>query len=330
MEIVAESRDYSGVTSIKQKNRPVTLRFISGLHAGAAHNIHDGEWLLLGAAEDCDLLLGDLGIAAYHCLIGVMQSRLCIRSLEAEVQWNDINIPAGNVRTVSPLGELKMGETQIQFSSQIKRRALLPPVLRHYVWVALSLLLSTSATYVMAVSLFGSEVSDHASADLKNIDLHTEDLQKKEKAAQEEGRRMAASLRDIMRLSGIEAETRFQEDGTVDVIGYFGDGKSVANAVQSRAVREIRGLKRVQVVNKSIVEDVRVPDAPLNMPASDTKMVKIIFGSDPYLVVTDGSRYYPGARLPNGYSLVSILDKEAVLVETESGEETLMSVHELF
>lgn len=330
MDIVAESRDSSRVVDIKRKNWPVVLRFTGGLHAGATHKLREGEWLLVGAAEDCDLLLSDPGVVAHHCLVGVMKSRVCVRSLEAEVQWNDMIIPPGAVRTVSPKGELKMGESQIQFSGEIKKRSLLSPALRHYVWVTLSLFLSMSATYVMAVSLFGNEASDLASTSVQNLDLHAEARQQKIKAAQESGRRMAASLRDIMRLSGIEAETRFQEDGTVDVIGYFGDGKNVANAVQSRAVREIRGLKRVQVINKSIVEDAIVPIAQPNMPASDTKMVKIIYGSDPYLVVTDGSRYYPGARLPNGSSLVSILDKEAVLVMNASGEETLMSVYELF
>lgn len=330
MEIVAESREHSGAASIKHKNWPVALRFVSGLHTGATHKFREGEWLLLGAAEDCDLLLSDPGVAPHHCLVGVIKSRLCIRSLEAEILWNDMIIAPGDVRNVSPLGELKLGETQIHFSGELKRRALLPPALRHYAWVTLSLLLSTSATYVMAVSLFGSDASDLASPSVQNYDLDAEERLQKANASQEAGRRMAASLRDIMRLSGIDAETRFQESGTVEVIGYFGDGKSVANAVQSRAVREIRGLKRVQVINKSNIEDAHAPVVQPNMPASVTKMVKIIYGSDPYLVVTDGSRYYPGARLPNGSSLVSILDKEAVLIKTASGEETLMSVHELF
>lgn len=330
MEIVAESRVSSSAANIKHKNGPVSLRFVSGLHAGAAYDLREGEWLLLGTAEDCDLLISDPGVSVHHCLVGLMKSRLCVRSLDADVQWNDSAISPGGVRTVSPRGELKLGETQIQFYGEIKRRPMLTPVLRHYAWVAFSLLLSTSATYVMAVSLFGNEAMDLPPESVKSADLDVEESEQKAKAAKEAGRRMAASLRDIMRLSGVEAETRFQDDGTVEVIGYFGDGKNVANAVQSRAVREIRGLKRVQVINKSFAEDDRVPDVQPSMTSSDTKMVKIIYGSDPYLVVTDGSRYYPGARLPNGYSLVSILDKEAVLVKTAGGEETLMSVHELF
>ena len=59
-------------------------------------------------------------------------------------------------------------------------------------------------------------------------------------------------------------------------------------------------------------------------------MVKIIWGSDPYLVGTEGSRGISWCKAAQWAQMVSIMDKTTVLVKAENGEETFMDVSELF
>ncbi len=52
--------------------RPILLRLLSGLHAGAAMELSPGEWLL-GSGEACDLLVTDPGVRERHLALRVAQ-----------------------------------------------------------------------------------------------------------------------------------------------------------------------------------------------------------------------------------------------------------------
>ena len=115
---------------------------------------------------------------------------------------------------------------------------------------------------------------------------------------------MAHDVAEVLRLSGIPGETHYEGNGAVAVHGHLGDPQAVARVVQSRAMREITGLKRVAVVNLD------QPSAPSAATDDTPRVVRAIQSNDPYVITTDGSRYYVGATLPHGGRLTGVQNGE--------------------
>lgn len=124
------------------------------------------------------------------------------------------------------------------------------------------------------------------------------------------GNSIARDVVDVLRLSGIPAEGRYLGDGQVEVRGHFGDQAKLQKVVESRAMREVGGLKKIATVNLD------TPPAPPAKPKDDGKLIaEVVGGNDPYIVTRDGSRYYVGAKLPGGGTLQAI-DGQDVVVDT--------------
>ncbi len=121
---------------------------------------------------------------------------------------------------------------------------------------------------------------------------------------------IAQDVREVLRMSGIGARTRYLGDGRVEVGGFFGDESELAEILSSRAIRDVASLSEVVVVN-----DKPAPVKPDPGMRPGKKIVSVVRGQDPYIVTADGSRYYVGARLPSGGKLHSISEQE-VLIDT--------------
>lgn len=115
------------------------------------------------------------------------------------------------------------------------------------------------------------------------------------------GDNIASDVAEVLRLSGIAAETRYVGAGRVDISGGFGDGEALREVLASRAMLDIGGLKDVGIANST--EPAAVLPEPL-------PLLRIVKGSDPHLVTEDGSRYYIGAALPGGETLYEIDDDQ--------------------
>jgi type III secretion system YscD/HrpQ family protein len=125
------------------------------------------------------------------------------------------------------------------------------------------------------------------------------------------GSSIAHDVVDVLRLSGMQADGRYLNEGQVEVRGHFGDPAKLQKVVESRAMREVGGLRKVVTLNLD------TPPAPApSKPADDGKLIaEIIGGKDPYIVTRDGSRYYVGAKLPDG-GILQAIDGQDVLVDT--------------
>jgi type III secretion protein D len=97
----------------------------------------------------------------------------------------------------------------------------------------------------------------------------------------------------------------------------LGDPKALATIIQSRAMREIVGLKRVLAMN---LDDPHGSSSPTQVDS--TRIVSAISGDDPYVVTADGSRYYVGAELPQGGRLAGVQGDD-VLIERNGQVEHL-------
>lgn len=120
------------------------------------------------------------------------------------------------------------------------------------------------------------------------------------------GEAVADDVSEILRLKGIEAAANYEGDGRVRVEGHLGDEGQLSAAIQSRAMRDIQGLKKVVAVNLDGSSKPRTPAAP-------KRIVSVGSGADPYVVTADGSRYFVGAKLPSGSQLAAIEGSQIVL-----------------
>jgi type III secretion protein D len=132
------------------------------------------------------------------------------------------------------------------------------------------------------------------------------------------GSAVAQDVAEVLRLSGIAGETVYDGDGAVKVRGHLGDPAHLAAIVQSRAMREITGLKRVLVFNLDNPDEpstapASAPAAPLRNP---TRIILALGGTHPCVVTADGSRYRVGAVLPQGGRLRGV-ENGTVLIERD-------------
>ncbi|MFK8014890.1 MAG: FHA domain-containing protein [Gammaproteobacteria bacterium] len=126
------------------------------------------------------------------------------------------------------------------------------------------------------------------------------------------GDEIATDVREVLRMSGFGANTRYLGKGEVAVSGTFGDEHALARVLDSRSVRDVVGLAKIAVQNASPAAD---QTGELAIPKTK-KIVSVVRGDDPYVVTADGSRYYVGALLPGGSRLHDITS-DAVWVLTD-------------
>ncbi|WP_426702942.1 FHA domain-containing protein [Rhodanobacter sp. Col0626] len=73
----------------------LSLRVLTGTHAGAEIRLPDRGILMIGHADDCDLILADEGIAAHHCVLTVVGDQVLLRAMDGSVATHDGPIAVG-------------------------------------------------------------------------------------------------------------------------------------------------------------------------------------------------------------------------------------------
>ena len=136
--------------------------------------------------------------------------------------------------------------------------------------------------------------------------------------------RIAQNVKEILRLSGINATTESLGNGTVKISGHFGfDNKhlenndsdnKIATAIHSRAIQEIQGLRKIIKINLD------VSAKPKPSVRAGKFLARTVRGADPYAISKDGSRYYIGSVLPGGATLDAI-ENETLIISTTTGSQ---------
>lgn len=63
----------------------LVLRVVRGLHDGASRGCMLADMVIVGSADDCDLILADEGVAAHHCVIKIDGDNWFVRALDGDV-----------------------------------------------------------------------------------------------------------------------------------------------------------------------------------------------------------------------------------------------------
>lgn len=296
------------------------VHVVGGLHAGAALTITTDDALLVGADDDCDMILADPGVAAHHCMLTARGDKVTLRPIDAAVITRGHDHPPGETVALAVGERVELGQAVLEIVSATdiaERRAHVPtrpkPARRS---VRATLLHQSrwgvTAVLAVAVACEIHPVSRETPVPTALAQTNTANAAAGESAP--EGAAVAHDVGEVLRLSGISGDSHYDGNGGVTVKGHLGDPQTLAAVVQSRAMHEITGLKRVSVVNLDH------PESPRDANTDTHRIVTAVASKDPYVITTDGSRYYVGATLPGGGRLAGVQDGE-VLIERE-GEVT--------
>ncbi|HEX7814089.1 FHA domain-containing protein [Dyella sp.] len=98
------------------------LRVFSGVHSGAEFRMPERGILMIGQADDCDLILGDEGIAGHHCVLTVIGDQVLLRALEGTVATDDRQLAPGDSMTLEHFAVVRMGEVRFAVGSHWSER----------------------------------------------------------------------------------------------------------------------------------------------------------------------------------------------------------------
>jgi len=305
------------------------LMVTAGLHKGAVIRLDSADMLVIGAADDCDVILADTGVRSHHCVLKRQADKFFLRTIEGALNVNGHEQDPGATIFVPPRAPVIIGSAAFEIvatsssadsSAQVdpnehpparaplSRSQLVSQMLRQRplgVTAAVAAIIATVFA-VRAISLGISAQSGQGVAGQANVAAAV---------TSRSGASIAHDVAEVLRLSGITCEAQYNGDGAVTVSGHLGDPKSLEAIVKSRAIREIVGLKRVMAINLDH------PGGSMHGTLVDgTRIVSVVASADPYVVTADGSRYYVGASLPQGGRLAGVKEGE-VLVERDGHTE---------
>jgi hypothetical protein len=307
----------------------LALKITAGLHKGAVIRLDTADMLVIGASDDCDVILADSGVLNHHCVLKKQADKFFLRTMEGALNVNGHQQEPGAtifvpLRTAVIIGAAafeivaadssmdvtpEAGANEHSFakvplsrpqavSQMLKRRPLI-------VTAAAAALIAT----VFAVRAISFGIDGQAAQGAAGPAAGAAAL------ASRSGASIAHDVAEVLRLSGIACEAQYNGEGAVTVSGHLGDPKALEAIVKSRAIREIVGLKRVLAINLDH------PGGSMRGTAVDgTRIVSVVASADPYVVTADGSRYYVGASLPQGGRLAGVKEGE-VLVERDGRTE---------
>ncbi|MFP4061632.1 MAG: FHA domain-containing protein [Halochromatium sp.] len=317
-----------------------TLEVTGGLHAGGRLALSESGMMVLGRATTCDLILGDEGVAERHCLIATHGASVQIRALDGAVEFSDggrleppasaplapgrtFRLGAAEITLLDPAADAAGKDHAAATTNGEKldnddavtrpgrgRVVPLPPMnLGSLAMVGVALTL-TGLAYGMMGGQSQEVPGEESAQEVEEMPSDTMDLSTTDEAmATPDGESLAENVQEVLRLSGVRARTEYAGDGEVRVIGHFGDGERARHAIESRAMRAINGLERIVQVNLD-----EEPDDEEAEPESKPEVVqRMVGGDDPYLVLDDGSRLYPGAALGSGVEFRGVKEGRAVI-----------------
>ena len=229
----------------------LNLRVVRGLHRGALTPIAPSDVVLVGADEDCDVILHDAGVARHHCVLSNLDSKLFLRAIDEPLTLDGRPLEPGKSVCVKSGACVELGSTAFDVVSE--RDSDVPYIeklaQRRGTRGRLFLLnMRWAAGAVLAVGVAVACGLNPVQIGLRGrpqvVPVPAEQL-----AAGRPGADIARDVEEVLRLSDVACDAHYDGNGTVTVHGHMGDPKVLATVIQSRAMREIVGLRRVLAVN---------------------------------------------------------------------------------
>jgi hypothetical protein len=293
------------------------------VHAGASADVSADALLVVGSADDCDLILTDEGISSHHCVLGQLGGTVFVRAVQGTLAVGKRSLGLGEQLTLQSQADIQVGSVSISLHAHLDviENARFFSGLWPY-WLALIGLTSLLVIFVFLAVVSPDKTADQANRDPAILGLSNDDLlamqavsgKQKFDASSPGARHLARQVKEVFRLSGLSVQANAVDDGVIEVTGRFADDKEAEMVVHSRALREIKALRQVRVVNVDANGIAKTPDR---------KIVRLTAGLEPYFVTADGARFYLGARLKSGFTVIAI-EEEHVRLVSDIGEERVL------
>lgn len=139
------------------------------------------------------------------------------------------------------------------------------------------------------------------------------------------GERLAAAVKDVFRVNGLDVETEYTAAGVVLVSGLRGPARQYAKVVK-HAMQDVSGLSAVRILpGKPEKGSLILADhgALNHVDSAGKRVVSVVDSAPAYIVTADGARYFIGSLLPQGHRVLAI-DGTAVTLERD-GEKLVMT-----
>jgi type III secretion protein D len=94
------------------------LRVTAGLHHGAQIRLRQSSLLLLGCADDCDVILIDSGVAPRHAAVTLNEGGIAVRALERSLSLDERDVAPGESLTWPDGATLKLGTASVVLGSE--------------------------------------------------------------------------------------------------------------------------------------------------------------------------------------------------------------------
>ncbi|HNR90883.1 MAG TPA: FHA domain-containing protein [Dokdonella sp.] len=89
--------------------RPPVLRIVRGLHRRAQRRCEAGGLLVIGRADDCDVILSDEAVQAHHAVIGGGPDAWSLRALDGPLQVGERVLEPGDALVLDPFEAVVLG-----------------------------------------------------------------------------------------------------------------------------------------------------------------------------------------------------------------------------
>ncbi len=380
-------------SQVRNAAPPLVLRLVRGTHRGAERACRDRDVILIGSADDCDVvLMGDAGVAAHHCMVRITGGMLYVRAMDAAIRIDGVDVPPGDPQLVQAFQRIDLGQAAFamgpnwgkewQALEQVNAMldAAMAGVFTDHADTAAPIMetavapdetlsarrqnprawLSLAVGVAAAIAALGFAFWPSRSGDgltykerLQNVQADLQSMRSNEVKAQVSGRvievtgvvsnereladlsrqlrkygsqvrvnvltgdHISEQVAELLKVSGVGAQTEYLGAMQVRVSGHFGDGVALAKAMNQSAMQDIApGLKLVPV-NQDATTPVVVP-----IPDTTARHVEALKSAKSFCNATEcflqfsgtGNTYYVGSELPSGAKLTNVT-AEAVNIE---------------
>jgi hypothetical protein len=113
--------------SAPPESQSFALRLTRGVHQGALIRLRGNGLLVIGASEECDVILADPGIAARHCVLRKQQSGFALRAMDGAVSINGRHHDPGATVGIRVGARVEIGSARFEIADESQPPAPIAP-----------------------------------------------------------------------------------------------------------------------------------------------------------------------------------------------------------